>query len=174
MRKLSTSTWVDKENRKIDKFYGAFLDKEMKRLENQNSASITSCLHKHKITPNLRARMIDWMIEVLSNFKCEKQTFFLAVNLMDRYFKNVAHSLEVHDLHSIGVTSMLIASKYEDIYPLKMKIIYEKIAHKKLEIEQIKKNERDMLKALDFKVAYPSCWDFLAQYLTKVIKNHSH
>jgi hypothetical protein len=29
--------------------------------------------------------MIDWMIEVLTNFKCEDQTFFLAVSLMDRY-----------------------------------------------------------------------------------------
>lgn len=33
---------------------------------------------------------------------------------------------------------MFIASKYEDIYPLKMKMVYEKIAHKKLTIERIK------------------------------------
>ena len=44
-------------------------------------------LIKHKITPALRARMIDWMIEVLTNFKCDDQTFFLAVSLLDRYFK---------------------------------------------------------------------------------------
>ena len=30
----------------------------------------------------------DWMIEVLTNFKCEDQTFFLAINLLDRYLKN--------------------------------------------------------------------------------------
>lgn len=30
-----------------------------------------NCLVKHKITPALRARMIDWMIEVLTNFKCD-------------------------------------------------------------------------------------------------------
>jgi hypothetical protein len=29
---------------------------------------------------------------------------------------------------------MFIASKFEDIYPLKMKTVYEKIAHKKIEI----------------------------------------
>jgi len=38
----------------------------------------------------------------------------------------------------MGVTCMFIASKYEDIHPLKMKVIYDKIAHKKLSIEQIK------------------------------------
>ena len=31
--------------------------------------------------------MVDWMIEVLTNFKCEDQTFFIAVNLLDRYLK---------------------------------------------------------------------------------------
>ena len=84
---------------------------------------------KHKITPALRARMIDWMIEVLTNFKCDDQTFFLAVSLIDRYFKNKTEMREISDLHIIGVTCMFIASKYEDIYPLKMKMVYEKIAH---------------------------------------------
>jgi len=42
--------------------------------------------------------------------------------------------LKISDLHSIGVTSMFIASKYEDIYPLRMNVIYEKIAHKKIAI----------------------------------------
>ena len=73
--------------------------------------------------------MIDWMVEVLTNFKCEDQTFFLSVALMDRYLKQVSHSIQVADLHIIGVTSMFIASKFEDIHPLKMKIVYEKIGH---------------------------------------------
>jgi hypothetical protein len=32
--------------------------------------------------------MVDWMIEVLTNFKSDDQTFFLATSLLDRYFKN--------------------------------------------------------------------------------------
>jgi len=47
-----------------------------------------SCLEKHNITPALRARMVDWMIEVLTNFKCDDQTFFVAVSLLDRFLKN--------------------------------------------------------------------------------------
>ena len=88
---------------------------------------------KHKITPTLRARMVDWMIEVLTNFKCEDQTFFLAVSLLDRYLKNKDTVQEIADLHLMGVTAMFIASKYEDIHPLKMKMVFEKISHKKLE-----------------------------------------
>jgi len=102
---------------------------------------ISDCLGNHKITSNLRARMTDWMIEVLTNFKCDDQTYFLAVNLQDRYLKNIKGTMEVSDLHILGVTCMFVASKYEDIFPLKMKTIFEKIAHQKLEIQSIKNLE---------------------------------
>lgn len=76
--------------------------------------------------------MVDWKVEVLTNFKCDDQSFFISTNLMDRYMKikgDSAISLKVGDLHILGVTCMFIASKMEDIYPLKMKTIHEKIAH---------------------------------------------
>lgn len=113
--------------------------------------------------------MIDWMIEVLTNFKCDDQTFFLAVALLDRYFKGKQESHEISDLHIIGVTVMFIASKYEDIYPLKMKMVYEKIAHKKLPIERIKSLELEILKTINYKIAMPTPLDFLRVYLKEVL-----
>ncbi len=44
---------------------------------------------RHKITESLRSRMVDWMIEVLTNFKCDDQTFFLACSLLDRFLQKV-------------------------------------------------------------------------------------
>ena len=44
-------------------------------------------LNNHKITERMRTRMVDWMIEVLSNYHCDESTYFEAINLMDRYFK---------------------------------------------------------------------------------------
>ena len=79
--------------------------------------------------------MIDWMIEVLSNFKCDDQTFFLSISLMDRFFKNTNEALKIDDLHVIGVTAMFVASKFEDLHPLKMRVVHEKIAHGKLSIQ---------------------------------------
>jgi len=127
------------------------------------------CMIRHKITPALRARMIDWMIEVLTNFKCDDKTFFLAVSLLDRYFKNKPETREVGDLHIIGVTCMFIASKYEDVYPLKMKMVYEKIAHKKLSIDKIKTLELDILKVIKYKIPAPTVLDFLKVYLKEVL-----
>lgn len=60
---------------------------------------------------------------------------------------------------------MFVASKYEDIYPLKMKMVFEKIAHKKLPIERIKTLELEILKTINYKIAMPTALDFLKVYL---------
>jgi len=49
---------------------------------------LESFLAKHSITPSLRAKMIDWMIEVLSSYKMSEESFFRSVALMDAYLKN--------------------------------------------------------------------------------------
>ena len=96
--------------------------------------------------------MVDWMIEVLTNFRCDHMTFFHAVSLMDRFFKHSDRALNINDLHLIGVTTMFVGSKFEDIYPLKMKTVQEKIAHSKLEIEDIKTQELELLRVLNYRL----------------------
>ncbi len=64
---------------------------------------------------------------------------------MDFYFAKSEKTLEVSDLHLCGVTAMFIAAKYEEIHPMKLSVVHEKIAHKKLTIEQIKRKESDIL-----------------------------
>lgn len=113
--------------------------------------------------------MVDWMIEVLTNFKCDDSAFFLAVSLMDRYFKGKQERIPITDLHATGVCSMFIASKYEDIIPLKMKVIYEKIAHKKLPQEKIKALEMEILKTIKYRIPAPTSIDFLKVYLKEIL-----
>ena len=88
---------------------------------------------------------------------------------MDRFFKNTEKCKEVSDLHLTGVTSMFVASKFEDIYPLRMKTVHEKIAHKKLDIEKIKSVELDIMKAISYKIHAPTVLDFLKVYLLEVL-----
>lgn len=113
--------------------------------------------------------MVDWMIEVLTNFKCDDQTFFLSAGLMDRYFKGCKDDKEVKDLHIIGVTSMFVGSKYEDIFPLKMKTVHEKIVHERISIQAIKNLEMDMLKTINYKIHAPTSLDFLKVFLVDVL-----
>lgn len=110
------------------------------------------------------------MIEVLTNFKCSDQTYFLSVDLMDRYFKLVQTPREVADLHITGVTCMFIASKFEDMYPLRMKMIFEKIAHQKIPIREIKDTEQKILKSIKFKISEsPTSLEFLQSYHTQLL-----
>ena len=64
---------------------------------------------------------------------------------------------------------MFIASKYEDYYPIKMKIVYEKIAHQKLKIDDIKKLELDLMKTIHYKIPAPTVLDFLKNLLLEVL-----
>lgn len=114
--------------------------------------------------------MVDWMVEVMTTFKCSDQAFFLAVDIMDRYFAKVERKIELEELHITGITSMFIASKYEDVYPLLMKTVVQKIGHNKIPQSQILKCEQEILQTLGFRVgAKASVIEFLDRYLQDVI-----
>ena len=90
-------------------------------------------LAKHDIDKQLRARMLDWMVEVVSSYKFSAKTYFSSVALMDHYFAAEEHRLPITRLHIIGVVSMLVATKMDEVYPLKIKTVYDKIVHKKID-----------------------------------------
>ncbi len=128
-------------------------------------------LSTHKITERMRSRMVDWMIEVLTNYRCDQSTFFEAVNLMDRYFKTAGEKgkcLLPEELHIIGVTSMFLASKYQDIYPLRLRIVHEKIAHKKLSCQEIIKKEQELARLLQYNIGLPTMWDFINLFIEEI------
>lgn len=85
--------------------------------------------------------MVDWIIEVMSSYKYSEVCFFTAVRIMDSFFMKTSASHRSSDLHLVGVACIFIACKYEEIYPLKLRVIHEKIAHRKLSKEEIIKKE---------------------------------
>jgi cyclin B len=68
--------------------------------------------------------------------------------LLNAFKKDV--TLENKNVHAIGITSMYLASKYEDIYPLHSKIVSDKIAHKAFSSSEILKKETDFLNLFDY------------------------
>ena len=132
---------------------------------------LEDCLINHKITERMRMRMVDWMIEVMSNYKCDEHSFFLAVNLMDRYFKHEKNQLIPSTLHSIGMAAMFLASKFYDVSPLRLKIVYEKIGHKKVSCEEIRNQEKSIADALNYMICKPTVWEFLNLYIEELFYN---
>jgi hypothetical protein len=101
-------------------------------LEKVRTTACRDPIEGHEITKEYRTKMADWMIEVTTSFKCSTRTYFLALNIFDKYLIASHHNgvvLANKDVHSVGVISMYLASKFEDVFPLHSKIVSEKIAH---------------------------------------------
>ena len=127
------------------------------------SKAIVLFLGGHDIDRSLRGRMLDWMVEVTSSYKFEPRTYFLGATLMDRYFavegSRVNGRLPITKLHIVGVTAMLLASKLNEVYPLKIRTVYEKIVHRKIEKKELVEMEAKMTTALDYELSLPDFCD---------------
>jgi cyclin A len=66
-------------------------------------------------TENLRAEVVNWLFKVHSKYRLWPETLYITVNLMDRYLSHYEITKEDHYL--LAVTCLLIATKYEEIYP---------------------------------------------------------
>jgi hypothetical protein len=78
---------------------------------------------------------------------------------MDAYLRHAKGKLEVKDLHLIGVTAMFAAAKYEEIHPLKLAVVYDKISRKKFKKSEILEMESEIVNALEFKMESPTVYD---------------
>jgi hypothetical protein len=67
----------------------------------------------------MRAILIDWMMEVCSEFFLKRDTLYQAINFVDRYLSVVPDVPKI-DLQLLGVSSMFVACKMEEISPPKV------------------------------------------------------
>ncbi|XP_010541626.1 PREDICTED: cyclin-A2-2 [Tarenaya hassleriana] len=65
------------------------------------------------INPSMRGILVDWLVEVTEEYKLVPDTLYLTVNLIDRFLSH--NYIGKSRLQLLGVTCMLIASKYEEI-----------------------------------------------------------
>lgn len=82
---------------------------------NNNSVSPSYMSKQEDINEKMRSILIDWLIEVHLKFKLVPESLYLTVNLIDRYLER--EQVNRQKLQLVGVTAMLIACKYEEIYP---------------------------------------------------------
>ena len=46
-------------------------------------------LATHNVSKEYRTKMVDWMVEVTTSFKCTTRTYFLAVAIFDNYIRSM-------------------------------------------------------------------------------------
>lgn len=164
------SFYLDRENKSLIHNYGPELYDYSRELE--NISVFPDFLRRHKIDPVTRTRMIDWMIEVLYAYNCDAQTFYLSVHILDTYIAKTKTVLNNFDVHLIGIVSIFIASKMEDLIPLRMSHIKSKIAHNKFSDKELKKSEKTILETLNFEIITTSTYDFLKTFIFDFIHNN--
>lgn len=109
------------------------------------------------------------MIEVLSSFNCTVNTYFVAVDIMDSYMTRTTKCFETKDIHLVGVTCMLLASKMEEIIPFKVSTVVDKMTHGKIPARDIVRCEEDILKTLEFRLLdSPSLYIFIEMLAVKL------
>ena len=110
-------------------------------------------LKQSDINEKMRMILIDWLIEVHLKFKLLPETLFLTINFIDRYLQN--NQTKRDKLQLIAVSSLLIACKYEEIYPPEISsfVYITDNAYKK---EDILNYEIKILEDLEYDLTYPS------------------
>ncbi|KAK9501930.1 hypothetical protein O3M35_012562 [Rhynocoris fuscipes] len=76
-------------------------------------------LYHSSIQPRMRSVLLEWLLEVCAVYKLQRETYYLALDYVDRYLSNT-ENISKRQLQLIGVTCLLIASKFEEIYPPKI------------------------------------------------------
>ncbi|CAI5773057.1 cyclin-A1 isoform X1 [Podarcis lilfordi] len=114
------------------------------------------------ITSSMRAILVDWLVEVGEEYKLRTETVYLAVNYLDRFLSCM--SVLRGKLQLVGTAAVLLAAKYEEIYPPEVKeFVY--ITDDTYTKKQLLKMEHLLLKVLAFDLTVPTINQFLFQYL---------
>ncbi|KAF5781475.1 putative cyclin domain-containing protein [Helianthus annuus] len=114
------------------------------------------------ITPQMRGILINWLIEVHLKFDLMQETLYLMVTLLDFYLS--AAVIRKTDMQLVGLTSLLLASKYEDFWhPKVMELI--SISAETYTREQMLGLETTILKTLNFRLNLPTPYVFMLRFL---------
>ena len=107
-------------------------------------------LNKHsEITPKMREVLIEWLHQVHYKFKLQSETLFLSINLLDRYLSTSGCSM--HKLQLVGVVSLWLASKFEEVCYLDIKeLLY--LTSDTYTTAQAYELEIDILKRLEYRI----------------------
>ncbi|KAK8458405.1 hypothetical protein SEVIR_3G373900v4 [Setaria viridis] len=110
------------------------------------------------ITKSMRGLLIDWLVEVSEEYKLVADTLYLTVYLIDQYLSQKC--IQKQELQLLGITSMLIASKYEEFCAPSVEefCIITDSTYQKAEVLDM---ERKVLNDLGFYLSVPTTNTFL-------------
>lgn len=114
------------------------------------------------VNKGMRSILIDWLVEVSEEYRLVPDTLYLTVHLIDRFLSE--NYIEKQKLQLLGVTCMLIASKYEEICAPRVEEFCF-ITDNTYAKEEVVKMESLVLNFLGFQLAAPTTKKFLRRFV---------
>ncbi|XP_033954148.2 cyclin-A1 [Pseudochaenichthys georgianus] len=122
-------------------------------------------LEKHpEITNGMRVILVDWLVEVVQEYRLRSETLHLAVNYLDRFLSCTA-LVKRGKLQLVGTAALMIAAKYEEICPPELnEFVYT--TDSTYTKKQLVRMEHVFLKVLSFRMAVPTINQFLRLFMS--------
>uniref|UniRef100_A0AAY4BAS8 Cyclin E2 n=1 Tax=Denticeps clupeoides TaxID=299321 RepID=A0AAY4BAS8_9TELE len=133
------------------------LNKELKYVHDK------SFMERHpNLQPKMRSILLDWLLEVSEVYTLHRETFYLAQDYFDR-FMLTQEDVSKNRLQLIGITSLFIASKMEEIYPPKLQE-FAYVTDGACDEDEILEMELILLKALNWELCPETVVSWLKLY----------
>ena len=130
----------------------------MKVLEQQTMPNPNYMAHQGELEWRMRGVLIDWLLEVHQRFHLLPETFYLTVNIIDRFLTHKVVQLE--RLQLVGVAAMFIASKYEEVLSPHIGN-FVRVADDGFTEAEILSAERYILQVLEYDMSFPNPMHFM-------------
>ena len=143
--------------------YGEDIFKNIKKDEKMNVCDYSSndlfrLQDKKFFNEKNRSIIFQWLVKNNHKWKLNDDTIFMAMNILDRYISK--YKVENSEFQLVAISSYLIASKYEDIYPPYVDELSQ-ICNFIYTNDDIKRKEYEILSGLNFDILYNSSYKFL-------------
>ena len=134
----------------------------LKTIESENIIPFDYLTKKQpEINSKMRTILINWIIEVHYKFHLLNETLFICVKILDKYLSQ--KTIERKYLQLLGITSLYISAKYEEIYaPSAKDLIY--MTDNAYSKEDMIRMESDILNVINFNICIPSSLRFVEIY----------
>ncbi|XP_068608713.1 G2/mitotic-specific cyclin-B1 [Brachionichthys hirsutus] len=147
----------DYDNPMLCSEYVKDIYKYLRRLEAEQNVR-PAYLHGREVTGNMRAILVDWLVQVNLKFRLLQETMYMTVGIIDRFLQD--HPVPKKQLQLVGVTAMFLASKYEEMYPPEISD-FAYVTDRAYTTAQIRDMEMTILRVLKFQMGRPLPLQFL-------------
>ncbi|XP_075507667.1 G2/mitotic-specific cyclin-2-like [Primulina tabacum] len=115
-----------------------------------------------EINEKMRAILIDWLIQVHYKFELSPETLYLTINILDRYLS--ATTASRRELQLVGMSAMLVASKYEEIWAPEVNELVG-FSDNTYSNNQVLLMEKRILGKLEWNLTVPTPYVFLVRFI---------